>query len=101
MSAIERRGGNLANGLQQAGFSAKSVDFRHVFQHLVKAPSALLPSVVHTGSGVIRGVRWQLVDDFTEETDDDALAVQLQRCTESEDQLKEQESRLAKFLRGS
>lgn len=98
VSTIERSGGSFANGLQQAGLPTESVQASRLFQRLVNAPPALLRSrIIDPRNGEICRVRWQVVHDLGEHTDDYALAVQLQRRSQSQDQLPKIIKDLYKF----
>lgn len=88
MSPVKRSRRSFTNGLQQTRFAAESVYISHLFQHLVNAPPALLRSrVIDSWNGEVWRVGRHLVHNLRKETDDHALAVQLQGWAQTKDQL--------------
>lgn len=92
---VEGRGGGLADGPEHAGTAlAEAVQLDQVGQGAVEAPAGQVlvvvvaaTAVLDAGLGEVGRVDRQGVDHLGEGPDDDALAVQLERRAQAEDQL--------------
>lgn len=103
MLDVKRYVGDLADGPQQTFLATKAVHGHQPLEHLVEAPPAPAgggPRVIHARLGEIGGVTGQSVLHLRKHTDDHALAVQLQRGTQTEDQLRKSAKRSFRPTRG-